>query len=57
MVDRVLNHSYESTCAEMNQLTICSRVVKNKRCTLRGKLISPNSISAFEPEHTGFKTE
>jgi hypothetical protein len=25
--------------------------------TLRGKLASPNFISAFEPEHTRFKTD
>jgi hypothetical protein len=32
-------------------------ILKNTQYTLRGKLTSPNSISAFEPEHTGFKTE
>jgi hypothetical protein len=31
--------------------------VGDSRCTLREKLTSPKSISAFEPEHTEYKTE
>lgn len=43
---------------DLNKWQILSHAkISSMRCTLSPKLIPPKSISAFEPEYTGFKTE